>query len=268
MGEAGHSISLCRTCNGGGKLVGGRGISPVLVTAFSRDRANIGCRAKGSEMRRTWAFLTLAITTFLQPAWCQIGISGADRMTRSIALLADAAPSPRAFDHQDLDRIASSKLQIVNLLQQAQGGIPEQYSAAFDAYADLLDEVRRDPAAHDVANKVSFVRLDVEAKLAYSRSVLSLTPSSLLVEIDIRTMRDGREVTGLLVRCNPLGFGDRRPHKFSFPQATPVKAGKLAPGYYLLFAFAGDEMVGSREVSVGMTGSRTERVDLLVAAPK
>jgi hypothetical protein len=84
----------------------------------------------------------------------------------------------------------------------------------------------------------------------------------------VHTLKAGAAVSGLLVYCNPYRWAHVDRQMYPFARASTPTHAAIVPGNYRCFCVqpgeTGNQVLAYRNVSIGLDGSKSLRVDVVL----
>ena len=163
-----------------------------------------------------------------------------------------------------LEDIHASSTRLGKLFQEANGTAPEKAKLS-EGYAKSLDadvETLLSTDQKERSSAIQGVRDDVRIKLKFAEGSLGFAggfPAN--IKVTVETVREGKKVDGLWVRCNARRYGVTRNPAFVFNSASSPTTANLPPGLFVLWVESPDgKVLGSQPVEIGSTGSDSETI--------
>lgn len=183
------------------------------------------------------------------------------------------ADEPRAVINQaDRELITSirTKANTINdRFRNIKGSLPKEYAASLSADAEMLRQALIEPSEARRRESLQLAHEDLRLKLLYLQGSAGWTvfsPDNTLVQVSVTSKANGKSVPGYSVQCNPRRYGNASIFQTIFSKLTSPSEGKMAPGIYSCVL----EQAGARvnkDISVGLTGSATEEIEVEVSRP-
>lgn len=137
--------------------------------------------------------------------------------------------------------------------------LPDDYLKSIEVNCDLLAQAEdeKDNETLALLQDVS-EDLDVKAKQA-KKQVGAAEDLGASVVVTVKTRKNGKEVDGYLVRCNPKRYATQTPALFVFNNPTNQAERSLPPGNYVFWLeTVNQEFVTSRPITVGGNGEKSQ----------
>ena len=205
-------------------------------------------------------FLFAALSAAASPAagdtvWDRLERAASEMLTSS-GLGAEDAAAVKEIQH------FSAQLKALSLKSEAADSrpLPDDYVRSLDADAGMLREALKTPG--DAHSALADVRDDLRLKLRFAEGGLGFAGGfPAVIKVTVETVRAGRKVDGLWVRCNPRRFGVNKAPAFVFNSASSPTTTNLPPGIFVLWVESPDgKVLGSQPVEIGSSGSDSETI--------
>jgi hypothetical protein len=170
-----------------------------------------------------------------------------------IQQVVDLPPFANPIPQDEINALLTNISALEALLSKGKE-VPEAYCQVLTEEAVFLNEAAAAQRPDDLAKAVRAVADDVNVKLTFAKSSMALASASMMVEITVKTLKNGQEEKGLAVAMTPLLFEGKTP-MFNFPALSSPTTTSVPPGRYLLTASKSGEIVCKREVEAGLCKS-------------
>lgn len=138
--------------------------------------------------------------------------------------------------------------------------VPSDYLKTLGVDCTLLDQA---VTVKDSETALALLRdvsddLDIKAKQAKSPVAASEVLGASIM-VTVKTRRNGKDVEGYLVRCNPRRYPTRSPAMFVFTNPTNQAKRSVPPGNYIMWLETQNgQFVVSRPITIGGNGEDSE----------
>jgi hypothetical protein len=178
----------------------------------------------------------------------------------------DAAEDRSGLDQQLVSSLRNQVRLMKDLTTRIRGETQPDYLKALSSDAALLKLALAEPDNSISNETIKFVRDDLALKVRFETSVAGTKDVFRgKVQINVFTKRDGLDVSGLIVGANPRLWQDKSELMFPIGPSSPAR-GSVPPGIYrVVVTKAGGQLVVAQDCSIGLTGSDSE--DLIVVLP-
>lgn len=186
-------------------------------------------------------------------------------LNQAIAILADSARADALVTEINEARVLSQKLE--ERFSASAIDVPEDYAKTLKFDARLLREAALEKNGQADVALVREVLEDLRAKRLASESKgmgANTFTFSPLIGVTITTKSKGGVANGYLVHCNPRRFAEATTAMFVFGKPTSPTSYALPPGKYVCSVSEGSNVRVRQEVPVGLTGSSSEDVIILL----
>lgn len=167
---------------------------------------------------------------------------------------------------QEIQAIALRLSEQYGRLSTGEKSVPfsELYIRSLAANTGTLRSLPR--VASERESAVTEIRDDMRLKLRYAQSSLSFAggfPS--VVKVTVETVRAGKPVEDLWVRCNPRRYGVTKNPQFVFNSASSPTVSNLPPGKFILWVEnAAKESLVNQPVDIGEKGVESETIRISI----
>lgn len=151
---------------------------------------------------------------------------------------------------------------MLNKLRQNSGSLSKEveYLKSVRHNISLLDQAAEKPAIEAVAI-MQDVEEDLKLKVSQGNSMGLASNLIIGVPVTIQTVRNGVEVEGFIVTCNPKRYSSNSTAMFIFNQPSSPTTKVLPPGNYVISVTKNGKHT-SRKVSIGERGQEPENIPI------
>jgi hypothetical protein len=170
--------------------------------------------------------------------------------------------SDGSTDHGKLARAINSDANLITdkWMSASNKAVSLDYLLTLKVDSDLLHQAATEENSENAKRILKSVAGDLNTKARQAKSPVAAAEvlgGSIIVSV--RTRRNGHDVEGYLVRCNPERYAGQSPAMFPFNNPTNEAKRILPPGdYFMWLETQNGQTVASRPVSIGGNGEDTE----------
>lgn len=150
--------------------------------------------------------------------------------------------------------------------QSKDKNVPQDYLRSINFDSELLRRTLDDQTSNDdILPILRDVNADLAVKVAHARATNgaqeTLAPQ---VDVTVKTNKNGQEVGGYLVRCNPRRYSDQTTPMYVFNNATNPSNPTLRPlppgNYKMWIEMPNGHEVSSKPVTIGGHGEAAQQI--------
>jgi hypothetical protein len=194
---------------------------------------------------------------------CCASVRAADQTKEVVAALKKKADSAVAAFTVGEARASAEKLQkaVVVLERKAAAGSNSEYIASLESDRKAIEIALESPDSSKALPLLNAARADVVRKAEHAqKSSGAGTSLAETVYVSVKTVRGGQEVSGYLVRANPMTAPQENPPRFVFTNpSSPSKRG-MPPGEFLMWLEKEGQQIQRRPVSIGGDGEPEQEI--------
>jgi hypothetical protein len=139
--------------------------------------------------------------------------------------------------------------------------LAEEYLQSLKHLNALLVNVSETDDMKKVRAILEDVALDAKAKSKGAKTGFGLTGNLRgLVKVTVKTEKDGKELGGYLVRCNPKRYADLKDSLYPFTNPSSPTTRSLPPGRYEMWVEKGEFKSKLLPITLGLNGEPEETV--------
>jgi hypothetical protein len=138
--------------------------------------------------------------------------------------------------------------------------VPSDYLRTLTVNCELLDQATTETDTERTRTLLQDVSDDLKLKAAQAKNQVGASEAlGASVQVSVKTRRNGQEMNGYLVRCNPKRYGTQSPAMFVFNNPTNQADRTLPPGNYIFWLETqSGQIIVSRPITVGGDGESSE----------
>lgn len=138
--------------------------------------------------------------------------------------------------------------------------VPDDYLRTLSVNCELLEKATAESDTDQAKLLLQDVADDLEVKATQARNQVGASEAlGASIKVIVKTRRNGREVDGYLVLCNPKRYERLSPALFPFNNPTNQAERILPPGNYIVWLETPDhQFVASRPITVGGSGASSQ----------
>jgi hypothetical protein len=155
---------------------------------------------------------------------------------------------------------------VENLKRNLNGKTSKEYKEALQLDQVAIQNALANPNDAGAQRNLQAAQLDLSIKQDQTQKAFTLGGGGDRVTIIVKTLHEGQEVGGYLVRANPLTAANQIPARYIFTNPTSPTDRVVPPGAFSMWLVKDGKQLARRTVSVGGDG-RPEQAPIIFIVP-